>query len=74
VVLNAGRRGGQAITTTSFSQICGVGETWSPALIQRAGAVEGYEARYVTQNDKYKRNTAVLMGPASDLARDPRWS
>jgi beta-glucosidase len=73
VVLNAGRGGGQAIPTTSFSQVYGMGETWDPALIQRAGAVEGYEARYVTQNQKYKRNTFVLMGPTSDLARDPRW-
>jgi len=73
VVLNAGRGGGQAIATTSFSQVYGMGETWNPALIRRAGAVEGYEARYVTQNDKYKRNTSFLMGPTSDLARDPRW-
>jgi len=73
VVLNAGRGGGQAIATTSFSQVYGMGETWDPALIRRAGAVEGYEARYVTQSDKYKRNTSVLMGPTSDLARDPRW-
>ena len=73
VVLNGGRGGGQAIPTTSFSQVYGMGETWDPALIRRAGAVEGYEARYVTQNEKYKRNASVLMGPTSDLARDPRW-
>ncbi len=73
VVLRAGRGGGQAIATTSFAQVYGMGETWDPALIRRAGAVEGYEARYATQNDKYKRNTFVLMGPTSDLARDPRW-
>ena len=73
MVLNAGHGGRQAIPTTSFSQVYGMGATWDPALIRRAGAVEGYEARYVTQNEKYKRNTSVLMGPTSDLARDPRW-
>ena len=73
VVLNAGRGGEQAVPTTSFSQVYGMGETWDPALIRRAGAVEGYEARYVTQTDKYKRNVSVLMGPTADLARDPRW-
>jgi beta-glucosidase len=73
VVLRAGRGGGEAIATTSFSQVYGMGETWDPALIRRAGAVEGYEARYASQNQKYNRNTFILMGPTSDLARDPRW-
>ncbi len=62
-----------ATPTTSFSQVYGMGETWDPELIRRAGAVEGYEARYITQSDKYKRSTLVLWGPTSDLARDPRW-
>ncbi len=61
------------IKSTSFAQVYGMGETWNPELIKRAGAVMGYEARYISQNDKYKRNTLVLWGPASDLARDPRW-
>ncbi|HKD09194.1 MAG TPA: glycoside hydrolase family 3 C-terminal domain-containing protein [Bryobacteraceae bacterium] len=73
VVLRGGRGGSQPIPTTSFSQVYGMGETWDPALITRAGAVEGYEARYVSQNKKYNRNTLILMGPTSDLARDPRW-
>ncbi len=73
VVLRAGRGGGQPIPTTSFSQVYGMGETWDPVLIGRAGAVEGYEARYVSNNEKYGRNTLILMGPTSDLARDPRW-
>ena len=30
VVLNAGRGSGQAIATTSFSQVYGMGETWDP--------------------------------------------
>jgi beta-glucosidase len=70
----AGGRGSvPGIPTTSFAQVYGMGETWDPALIRRAGAVQGYEARYATQNEKYKRNTLMLMGPTSDLARDPRW-
>jgi len=73
VVLRGGMRGGQAIPTTSFSQVYGMGSTWDPDLIERAGAVMGYEARYVTQSEKYKRPTLVLWGPTSDLARDPRW-
>lgn len=59
--------------TTSFSQVAGMGETWDPELIKRAGAVMGYEARYITQNEKYKRNVLLLWGPTADLARDPRW-
>ena len=73
VVLRAGPGGGMSIPTTSFSQVYGMGETWDPELIQRAGAVMAYEARYATQNEKYKRPTLVLWGPTSDLARDPRW-
>jgi beta-glucosidase len=48
-------------------------ETWDPDLIRRAGAVEGYEARYITQSDKYKDRVLVAWGPNADLARDPRW-
>jgi beta-glucosidase len=72
-VLRAGRGGGAAIPTTSFSQVYGMGETWDPDLIRRAGAVEGYEARYATQNEKLKRPALVQWGPTTDLARDPRW-
>jgi len=61
------------IATTSFSQVYGMGETWDPDLIAQAGAVEGREARYLSQNEKYKRNVLLLFGPTSDLARDPRW-
>jgi beta-glucosidase len=65
--------GAKPITTTSFSQVYGMGETWDPGLIAQAGAVEGREARFLTQNANYKRNILVLFGPTSDLARDPRW-
>lgn len=64
---------GQSIPTTSFGQVIGMGETWDPALIQRAGAAMGYEARYITQSKKYGRPTLVLWAPNADLARDPRW-
>ncbi len=68
------KRGFAAIATTQFPQPPGMGETWDPALVRKAGGVEGYEARYITQTDKPYHH-AVLMdwGPQSDLARDPRW-
>jgi beta-glucosidase len=50
-MLGGGFGGARQIPSTSFSQVYGMGETWDPALIQRAGAVEGYEARYATQKD-----------------------
>lgn len=65
--------GSVGVPTTSFAQVYGMGSTWNPDLIQQAGAVAGYEARYVTQSEKYKRSALVLWGPTSDLARDPRW-
>jgi beta-glucosidase len=61
------------IKTTSFAQVYGMGETWNPELIKKAGTVEAYEARYATQNERYKRPTLILFGPTADLARDPRW-
>src|ERR1019366_2757808 len=64
---------GGNIPTTSFAQVYGMGETWDPELIRSAGAVEGYEARYISQSEKYKQDTLLLWGPTSDLARDPRW-
>jgi beta-glucosidase len=65
--------GGQEVPTTSFCQVYGMGSTWNPVLIQQAGGVVGYEGRYLTQSEKYRRPTLVLWGPTSDLARDPRW-
>ena len=64
---------GQSIPTTSFGQVTGMGETWDPALIRQAGAVMGYEARFITQSKRYNRPTLVLWAPNADLARDPRW-
>jgi beta-glucosidase len=71
------RGGGKAnrsiIPTTQFPQPPGMGESWDPALVQKAAGVEGYEARFITQTDKYDRQILMLWGPQADLARDPRW-
>jgi len=41
--------------------------------VRKAAGVEGYEARFITQTEKYNRQILMLWGPQSDLARDPRW-
>ena len=66
-----GRRG--PITTTTFPQSYGMGETWDPEIIRQAGAIEGYEARYVYQSPKYHRGGLIIRAPNADLGRDPRW-
>jgi beta-glucosidase len=66
-----GRRA--AVTTTQFPQPPGMGESWDPELVRQAGAVEGYEARFISQTEKYHRDMLMLWGPQADLARDPRW-
>ena len=63
----------QPITTTQFPQPPGMGETWDPDLVRQAAAVQGYEARFITQTPKYNRQVLMVWGPQSDLARDPRW-
>ncbi|MGD0360508.1 MAG: glycoside hydrolase family 3 C-terminal domain-containing protein [Bryobacteraceae bacterium] len=63
----------KAATTTQFPEVIGMASTWDPALIRLAGAVQGYEARYIYQNEKYKSSVLVVWGPNADLARDPRW-
>jgi beta-glucosidase len=68
------RKGGgdnRAIPTTSFGQVVGMGATWDKELIRRAGAIEGYEARYITQHESVP--VLVVWGPNADLSRDPRW-
>ncbi len=70
---NTGRFQRSAVTTTQFPQPPGMGETWDPELVRQAGAVEGYEARFITQTAKYDRQILMLWGPQADLARDPRW-
>jgi len=74
VVQREPRPGGRdPVTTTQFPQPPGMGETWDPALVREAGAVEGHEARFITQTAKYNRQILMLWGPQADLARDPRW-
>ncbi len=63
----------QPIPTTQFPQAIGLGETWSPDLIQKAATAEAIEARYVFQREKYKRGGLVVRAPNADLGRDPRW-
>ena len=70
------RKGGfgpeKPIPTTSFALTLGLGSTWDPALLQRAGEAQGIEARYISQHPKYQQ--AVLVNWLNvDLARDPRW-
>jgi beta-glucosidase len=59
------------IPTTQFPQARGLGQTWDPALIEKAAAVEGYETRYAY--GKYHRGGLVVRAPNADLSRDPRW-
>lgn len=69
---NWGRR--NPVPTTIFPQEIGLGETWDPDLLRQAGGVEGYEARYLFQNEKYRgRGALVVFAPNADLGRDPRW-
>ncbi len=68
---NWGRRG--PTPTTTFPQSIGLGETWDPEIVRQAGAVEGYEARYLVQSPKYRRGGLVVRAPNADLGRDPRW-
>ena len=68
---NWGRR--MHVTTTTFPQSYGLGETWDTALIRRVAATEGYEARYIFQTEKYKKGGLVIRAPNADIGRDPRW-
>jgi beta-glucosidase len=61
----------EPITTTTFPQAYGLGETWDTDLIQKVAQVEGYEARFAFQ--KYNRGGLVIRAPNADIARDPRW-
>jgi len=58
--------------TTQFPQAVGLAMTWDTALIRRAAAAEGLEARYLFQS-RYNRAGIVVWAPNADLARDIRW-
>lgn len=66
-----GGKGKKPVTTTTFPQAYGLGETWDVDLIQKVAQVEGYESRYAFQ--KYHRGGLVVRAPNADIARDPRW-
>ncbi|MDP4264903.1 MAG: glycoside hydrolase family 3 C-terminal domain-containing protein [Bacteroidota bacterium] len=66
-----GRR--KLVTTTTFPQSYGLGETWDTALIRQVAAIEAYEARYIFQSEKYNTGALVIRAPNADLGRDPRW-
>ena len=68
---NWGRR--NPVPTTQFPQAVGLGMTWDTAAVRRAAAVEGYEARYLFQHEKYRQGGIVVWSPNADLARDIRW-
>ncbi len=68
-----GKADRSAIYTTQFPQPPGMGETWDPDLVRQAAAVEGSEARYISETPKYGRQIYMQWGPQADLARDPRW-
>ncbi|MHB1856187.1 MAG: glycoside hydrolase family 3 N-terminal domain-containing protein, partial [Acidobacteriaceae bacterium] len=63
--------GTSTIPTTQFPQPVGLGETWDPALIEKAATEEGHEARYIFQS--FDRGGLIVRAPNADLARDPRW-
>jgi beta-glucosidase len=64
------------IPTTTFIQAIGLGETWDPAVLQKAAAIQGYEARWLNQTARYSRGgsaSLIMRAPNVDLGRDPRW-
>jgi beta-glucosidase len=51
-----------------------MGETWDPEIVRQAGAIEGFEARYIYQSPKYNsRGGLIIRAPNADLGRDLRW-
>jgi len=68
---NWGRR--NPAPTTIFPQAIGMAETWDVDVVRQAGAVEGYEVRYMYQSEKYHRGGLIVRAPNADVGRDPRW-
>ncbi|MDK2842351.1 MAG: beta-glucosidase [Anaerophaga sp.] len=66
-------KGDEAVPTTTFPQAYGMGATWNPELIRRAGEIESIEARYIFQNPEIGKGGLVVRAPNADLGRDPRW-
>jgi beta-glucosidase len=61
------------VPTTTFPQAIGLGETWDPEVVRRVAEIESHEARFVFQNERYRRGGLVVRAPNADLGRDPRW-
>ncbi len=59
--------------STAFPQGYGLGETWDREMLKLVGETMSVEARYYTQNEKYKHKSLVMWAPNADLGRDPRW-
>lgn len=66
-----GGKGKEPLTTTTFPQAYGLGETWDTQLLEKVAAAEALETRVSYQ--KYNRGGLVVRAPNADLARDPRW-
>jgi len=64
-------KGKEPVTTTTFPQAYGLGETWDTDLLQKIANAEAIETRYAYQH--YNRGGLVVRAPNADLARDPRW-
>lgn len=66
-------KGDERVPTTQFPQAYGMGATWNPELIRKAGEIESIEARYIFQNPEISKGGLVVRAPNADLGRDPRW-
>lgn len=66
-------RGRKPQATTTFPQTIGLSESWDRHVLNTAGAVEGYEVRYLFQCKKYHQGGMVVRAPNADPGRDPRW-
>ncbi len=64
-------RGKTVIPTTTFPQARGLGQTWDPALIEKAAELEAIETRW--DDFHFHRGGLVVRAPNADLSRDPRW-
>ena len=70
---NWGGRNRPPQPTTTFPQEKGLGMTWDPELLKKIASLEGYEARYISQNPAFNRGGLIIRAPNADLSRDPRW-
>ena len=62
---------GKPEVTTSLVQPIGMSATWDPALLEKAGAVVGTEARVLYH--RHPDRGLSRWAPTIDLERDPRW-